>query len=150
MIDGKRNTETGNNEHGSKKSKEIWKWKESSTIKSTNSIEKMDIDTHSSTSSTEHKNNYGTVLSGSNITLEKITSPNCINSRKTKIVCTIGPACWEIDQLEALIDAGMSVARLNFSHGDHETHARTLDRLRTAAKKKDKHVGKWQHLRPIN
>jgi len=82
----------------------------------------------------------GAELRGSNITLDKIITPNDINSRKTKIVCTIGPACWEIDQLEALIDAGMAVARLNFSHGDHETHKRTLDRIRTAASNKNVHV----------
>ena len=83
----------------------------------------------------------GAELRGSNITLEKVVTPNDINSRKTKIVCTIGPACWEIDQLEALIDAGMAVARLNFSHGDHPTHKRTLDRIRTAASNKNVHVG---------
>ena len=37
-----------------------------------------------------------------------------------------------MENLGKLIDAGMNVARLNFSHGDHETHAATLDRLREA------------------
>ena len=145
MVENKRSIETEHDENGTKKNKEIWKWKESSSIKSIDKIpdsEKMDIDETKSPSSS-HNKNYGTVLSGSNITLQKIISPNCINRRKTKIVCTIGPACWEIEQLEALIDAGMSVARLNFSHGDHPTHLRTLERVRTAAKKKDKHVGKF-------
>jgi pyruvate kinase len=82
----------------------------------------------------------GAVLRGSNITLSKIITPNDPASRKTKIVCTLGPACWEVSQIESLIDAGLSVARLNFSHGDHETHKRTLDRIREAAKNKDKHV----------
>ena len=54
--------------------------------------------------------------------------------RKTKIVCTLGPACWSVENLGKLIDAGMNVARLNFSHGDHETHSATLDRLREACK----------------
>ena len=43
--------------------------------------------------------------------------------RKTKIVCTIGPASESIEKLEQLMEAGMNVARLNFSHGNHEEHA---------------------------
>jgi hypothetical protein len=50
--------------------------------------------------------------------------------RKTKVVCTLGPACWDEAGLAALIDAGMNVARFNFSHGDHEGHAAVLQRLR--------------------
>ena len=42
--------------------------------------------------------------------------------RKTKIVCTIYPTSESIEKLEQLIEAGMNVARLNFSHGSHEEH----------------------------
>ena len=60
--------------------------------------------------------------------------------RRTKIVCTIGPASWSEDGLGKLLDAGMNVARFNFSHGDHETHKATLDRLRSVAAKKARTV----------
>ncbi len=53
--------------------------------------------------------------------------------RKVKIVCTIGPASSSPDLLEQLIDAGMNVARLNFSHGTHESHARAVKAIREAA-----------------
>lgn len=52
---------------------------------------------------------------------------------RTKIVCTIGPASDEIDCLRKLIRAGMSVARINFSHGDQAAHARRIDNIRRAA-----------------
>lgn len=61
--------------------------------------------------------------------------------RKTKIVCTIGPASESVEKLEELIDAGMNVARLNFSHGDHEEHKVRIDRINEAARKKGKVVG---------
>jgi pyruvate kinase len=52
--------------------------------------------------------------------------------RRTKIVCTLGPSCWSVEGLVALIDAGMNVARFNFSHGTHGTHNACLERLREA------------------
>jgi pyruvate kinase len=53
--------------------------------------------------------------------------------RKTKIVCTIGPASESPDMLKQLISSGMNVARLNFSHGDFEEHGRRMDNIRQAS-----------------
>ncbi|MGN0711200.1 MAG: pyruvate kinase [Anaerovoracaceae bacterium] len=50
--------------------------------------------------------------------------------RKTKIICTLGPATADDDVLKQLMLEGMNVARLNFSHGDHVQHGKTLDRIR--------------------
>jgi len=62
--------------------------------------------------------------------------------RKTKIICTMGPSCWDVDMLVKLIDCGMNVCRLNFSHGDHEVHGATVKKIREAAKQRpDKSVG---------
>ncbi len=54
-------------------------------------------------------------------------------TRRTKIVCTIGPASRSPEVLERLITAGMNVARLNFSHGDFPTHKKVIDNLRAAS-----------------
>ncbi len=56
-------------------------------------------------------------------------------SKKTKIVCTIGPASESPAMLERMIANGMDVARLNFAHGDFEGHERLVGRIRAAAKK---------------
>ncbi|MBQ8751675.1 MAG: pyruvate kinase, partial [Clostridia bacterium] len=50
--------------------------------------------------------------------------------RKTKIICTMGPACANKETLTALFKAGMNVARLNFSHGDHDEHLAHIQRIR--------------------
>ena len=50
--------------------------------------------------------------------------------RRTKIVCTIGPASSSREMLDRLVAAGMDVARLNFSHGTHEEHAEVMRSIR--------------------
>lgn len=52
---------------------------------------------------------------------------------RTKIVCTLGPATSSIDTLVKMIEAGMDVARLNFSHGSHADHLEMMNRVRQAA-----------------
>jgi pyruvate kinase len=60
--------------------------------------------------------------------------------RKTKIVCTIGPASESREKLSELIDAGMNVARLNFSHGDYEEHGARIKTIREAASEAGKTI----------
>ena len=50
--------------------------------------------------------------------------------RKTKIICTIGPACERAEVLEEMCKNGMNVARLNFSHGTHEDHQTKIDLIK--------------------
>ncbi|CAI5723437.1 unnamed protein product [Peronospora destructor] len=71
-------------------------------------------------------------LSQQGVELESIMRSIEGVERKTKIFCTLGPACWSQEGIGELIDAGMNVARFNFSHGDHVSHADTLNRLRGA------------------
>jgi len=52
---------------------------------------------------------------------------------KTKLICTIGPASESPEVMQQMIGVGMNVARLNFSHGDYDSHARIVERLRAAA-----------------
>jgi pyruvate kinase len=66
-------------------------------------------------------------------TEEKPTPPNGL--RRAKIICTIGPACNTESAMRDLLRLGMDIARLNFSHGTHEEHARNVQRLRRAAQR---------------
>lgn len=60
--------------------------------------------------------------------------------RKSKIVCTIGPASESLENIKKLILAGMNVARLNFSHGDFEEHGARINTIRQASKELGKTV----------
>ena len=57
--------------------------------------------------------------------------------RKTKIICTIGPATESIEMLEKLAAAGMNIARLNMSHGSHESHSQIIQSIKSLNKRLD-------------
>jgi pyruvate kinase len=61
--------------------------------------------------------------------------------RRSKIVCTLGPAVDSFEKLKSLIEAGMNVARFNFSHGSHEEHEERYQRLRKASEETGQAVG---------
>lgn len=65
---------------------------------------------------------------------------------RTKIVCTIGPSSNSDETIRALIENGMSVARLNFSHGSHEDHAGMIARIRAASEQLNRPVAILQDL----
>ncbi len=60
--------------------------------------------------------------------------------RKTKILCTLGPASSSPEVIGELLDAGMNAVRLNFSHGKHEDHAANIERVRAAAAERNRMV----------
>jgi pyruvate kinase len=66
---------------------------------------------------------------------------NILTTKKTKILCTLGPATTDEKVLKNLITAGMNVARLNMSHGNHDEHALRICNLRNAEKKSGSHIG---------
>src|ERR1051326_6253183 len=66
--------------------------------------------------------------------------------RRTKIVCTIGPASDSEDMLARLIAAGMNVARVNFSHGDHDYHRAVIRRIKQVRRALNKPVAILQDL----
>ncbi|CAL9177851.1 unnamed protein product [Musa hybrid cultivar] len=74
----------------------------------------------SEVSNSRHLNSSGTSKERETV----IASNPC---RKTKTVCTIGPSCNTLDMIWKLAEAGMNVARLNMSHGDHESHQKIID-----------------------
>jgi pyruvate kinase len=64
-----------------------------------------------------------------------------IRSRRTRMLCTLGPASRTPEQVEALARAGADVFRLNFSHGSHEDHARSFEAVRAAEAKIERPLG---------
>src|SRR4249919_1379649 len=68
------------------------------------------------------------------------------NKRKVKIVCTLGPSSKSLEQISALIEDGLDVARLNFSHGTHEFHRGLITSVREAARGAKRPVAIMQDL----
>jgi pyruvate kinase len=66
--------------------------------------------------------------------------------RRTKIVATVGPSSGTADVLDALVDAGVNVFRLNFSHGSHQSHATSYRAIRDVAARRGRIVGILQDL----
>jgi pyruvate kinase len=66
--------------------------------------------------------------------------------RRTKIVATIGPACRDPETLTRMVEAGLDVARLNFSHGNRDEHAENAERVRAAAGRVGRQVAILQDL----
>lgn len=61
--------------------------------------------------------------------------------RQSGIICTIGPASREVEMLEKMMEYGMNIARLNFSHGSHTYHAETITNIRKAAENYSNKIG---------
>jgi len=66
---------------------------------------------------------------------------SAFGGKKTKIICTIGPASEDPKILEAMAEAGMDVARVNLSHGEYETHAKVIKHIRKISEKLERPIG---------
>lgn len=66
--------------------------------------------------------------------------------KNTKVVCTLGPASNSVTEITKLVQAGMNVARLNFSHGEYKTHQELIDNIHTVEKNTGKRIGILQDL----
>lgn len=72
-----------------------------------------------------------------------------LSKKKAKIVCTIGPSSSDKETIFSLIKNGVDVARLNFSHGDHDTHKRVIELIREGSRKYSRPVAILQDLQGI-
>jgi len=66
--------------------------------------------------------------------------------KRTKIVCTIGPASEDKQTLSKMVEAGMNVTRLNFSHGTYESHKKLIDNIREVSEEQDKPIAIMQDV----
>jgi pyruvate kinase len=62
---------------------------------------------------------------------------NILGQRRTKIICTLGPASSTEEIIKEMMRMGMNVARLNFSHGNYDTHKQTIQMIRKCAQELD-------------
>ncbi|MDX9759141.1 MAG: pyruvate kinase [Bacteroidota bacterium] len=69
-----------------------------------------------------------------------------MHQRRAKIICTLGPATSDLSLLRQLVEAGMDIARLNFSHGTHEDHAAAIARIRAVEKELGRPIAILQDL----
>ena len=60
--------------------------------------------------------------------------------KKTKIICTVGPASGSCETIKSLIDAGMDASRHNFSHGDHQEHKERMDKVKQIRAEMNRHI----------
>lgn len=67
--------------------------------------------------------------------------------RRVKIIATLGPACENAETIRAMAEAGMDVARLNFSHGTHEQHAQRIQTVRQISKELGKEITIYKTFR---
>jgi pyruvate kinase len=72
--------------------------------------------------------------------MEANPTPDRLAGRRTKIIATVGPASWDEGVLEGLIEAGVDVFRLNFSHADRERHSGTIASIRAASERAGREV----------
>jgi len=79
-------------------------------------------------------------------TVENDFPEQAVAGRRAKIICTIGPSCNSEAAMRDLMRLGMDVARLNFSHGTHEDHARNIARLRRVARQERRSICILQDL----
>ncbi len=98
----------------------------------------------SSSTSSDNAFEGGSAPAPSSVSLRK--HPQASPYRRAKIVCTIGPASRSMETIGHLIDEGMDVARLNFSHGRAEDHTATVAAVREAARKRGRAVAILQDL----